>query len=169
MTGPASPGWAARPRWAVFWGLAVAVLVLDQLTKAALVANLDPGESVEVLGDWLRLVHGQNDGAIFGLFQGSSILFAAVSLLVIGLIVLFQARSHGDLILAVALGLLLGGAIGNLVDRLRYGYVVDFIDMGIGGWRFYTFNVADASISLAVVLLLVRAVWPAPQPTPADG
>ncbi len=169
MTGPAMAGRARRPRWAMFWGLAVAVLVLDQLTKAVLVANLDPGESVEVLGSWLRLVHGQNDGAIFGLFQGSSILFAAVSLGVIGLIVLFQARSHGDLVLGAALGLLLGGAVGNLVDRLRYGYVVDFIDVGIGDWRFYTFNVADAAISLAVVLLLVRAVWPAPQPAPADG
>ena len=60
----------------------------------------------------------------------------------------------------VALGLLLGGAIGNLIDRLRYGYVVDFVDMGIGEWRFYTYNVADAAITTAIVLLLAMAVFP---------
>jgi signal peptidase II len=60
----------------------------------------------------------------------------------------------------VALGLLLGGAIGNLIDRLTRGYVVDFVDMGIGSWRFYTYNVADAGISTAIVLLLLMAVIP---------
>ncbi len=169
MTGRSAAGSGARPRWAIFLGLAIGVVVLDQLTKAWLVANVDPGEIVVVLGDWFRLVHGQNTGAIFGLFRDSAILFAAVSLVVIGLIVAFQARSRGDPILAAALGLLMGGAIGNLVDRLRYGYVVDFVDIGIGDWRFYTFNVADASISLAILLLLFRAVWPAPQPSMTDG
>jgi signal peptidase II len=169
MTGRIAAGSGGRPRWAIFLGLAIGVVVLDQLTKAWLVANVDPGEIVVVLGDWLRLVHGQNTGAIFGLFRDSAILFAAVSLVVIGLIVAFQARSRGDPILAAALGLLMGGAIGNLVDRLRYGYVVDFVDIGLGDWRFYTFNVADASISLAILLLLIRAVWPAPQPSMTDG
>jgi len=62
--------------------------------------------------------------------------------------------------MSIALGLLLGGAIGNLVDRLRIGYVVDFIDIGIGSWRFYTFNLADSAISLAIVLLIGAALFP---------
>ena len=69
----------------------------------------------------------------------------------------------------IALGLLLGGAIGNLIDRLRYGYVVDFVDMGIGQWRFYTFNVADAAITTAIVLLLAMAVFPRIGDWGADG
>ena len=164
---------ATRPHWLLFAGIAVAVVVLDQLTKAMLVANLSPGEMVEVVGDWLRLVHGQNTGAIFGLFRDNAALFALVSLGVIVVIVLFQARNGGDVVLATALGLLLGGAIGNLIDRIRLGYVVDFVDAGIGTWRFYTFNVADAAISLAIVLLLARAIFPNGFPgrarTPTDG
>lgn len=169
MTSPAIAAADRRPRWALFAGLAVGVVVVDQLTKAWLVANVGPGEVMIVLGDWIRLVHGQNTGAIFGLFRDSAVLFAAVSLVVIGLIIAFQARAGRDPILATALGLLLGGAVGNLIDRLRYGYVVDFVDIGIGDWRFYTFNVADASITLAVLLLLVRAIWPAAQPDQTDG
>ena len=72
----------------------------------------------------------------------------------IGLIVAYHGRSARSLYLSIALGFLLGGAIGNLIDRLRLGYVVDFVDIGIGDLRFYTFNVADAAISTAIVLLL---------------
>ena len=79
---------------------------------------------------------------------------------VIGLIVGYHARSGRSLFLSVALGFLLGGAIGNLVDRLRLGYVVDFVDIGIGDLRFYTFNVADSAISTAIVLLVAVALVP---------
>jgi signal peptidase II len=66
--------------------------------------------------------------------------------------------------LSITLGLLLGGALGNLIDRVRLGYVVDFVDAGIGSLRWYTFNVADASISCAIVLLLIVALRPTPRP-----
>ena len=117
-------------RWGLFLGIAVAVVVVDQLSKAWLVANVAPGGAIEVVGDWLRLVHGRNDGGLFGLFQGSAIVLAIASLAVIGLIVAYHARSKPSVVLSVALGLLLGGAIGNLIDRIRYGYVVDFVDAG---------------------------------------
>jgi signal peptidase II len=154
-----------RPVWPVFLGLAATVVVADQLTKAWIKATLAPGASMSVIGDLLRLVHGQNSGALFGLFRDNALLFGLVSLAVIALIVVYHGRSGRSLYLSVTLGLLLGGALGNMIDRLTIGYVVDFVDAGIGDVRFYTFNVADTGISLAVVLLLLVAV----RPSLADG
>ena len=147
-------------RWALFAGIAIAVVVVDQLAKAWIIGNLDPGEGMTVLGDWLRFVHGQNSGILFGLLPQSAPVFAVVSLGVTGLIVYYHRRAGHGILVTVALGLLLGGAIGNLLDRLNHGYVVDFVDMGIGTWRFYTYNVADACITTAIVLLLAMAAFP---------
>ena len=146
--------------WSVFLGIAAVVVVLDQITKAWLVANVAQGEVVRVVGDLVRLVYHQNSGALFGLFRDQAIVFGLISIGVIGLIVGYHARSGRSLYLSVALGFLLGGALGNLVDRLRLGYVVDFVDIGIGDLRFYTFNVADSSISAAIVLLVGVALIP---------
>ena len=149
-----------RPIWPLFLGLAAAIVATDQLTKAWIVSRLLPGESMSVVGDYLRLVHGQNNGALFGLFRESAVLFGLASLIVIGLIVGYHARSGRSPYMSVALGLLLGGAIGNLIDRLRLGHVVDFVDAGIGNVRWYTFNVADAAISFAIILLVIAAIRP---------
>jgi signal peptidase II len=146
--------------WVIFLGLAFVVIVVDQLTKAWLVATLAPNELREVLGDTVRFVHHQNSGALFGLFRDQALLFGILSMGVIGVIVGYHARADRSRYLSIALGLLLGGAIGNLIDRLRLGYVVDFVDVGIGNLRFYTFNVADAAISTAIVLLVALAVFP---------
>ena len=121
---------------------------------------LGPGEAVAVVGDWLRLVHSQNSGGLFGLLRGQAVPFGLVSLVVVGLIVLYHGRSAPNRYISITLGLLLGGAIGNLVDRLRIGYVVDFVDAGIGDLRWYTFNVADAAISFAILLLLAASLRP---------
>ena len=169
-----SPGAARRPLWAAFAGLAVAVVVADQLTKAWLVSFLAPGESTNVVGDFVRLVNSQNDGGLFGLLKGQALPFAALSLVVMGLIVWYHGRSGRNPYLPVTLGFLLGGAVGNAIDRIRLGYVVDFVDAGIGSVRWYTFNVADASISLAILLLAAAAIRPSlaepqrdPEPAPA--
>jgi signal peptidase II len=151
---------SSRPLWLPFFGIAGAVVVVDQLTKAWIRSILAPGEVMPVLGDWIRLVHAQNNGGIFGLLRGQALPFAVVSLGVIALIVAYHGRSGRSPFLTVALALLLGGAIGNLLDRLLYGSVVDFVDAGIGSIRWYTFNVADASISLAIVLLLALSIRP---------
>jgi signal peptidase II len=149
-----------RRRWPVFAALAVGVVAADQVAKALVTSALRPGESVSIVGDLLRIVFGQNSGALFGLFKDNAAMFGIVSILVIGLIVAYHARSAGSLYLSIALGLLLGGAIGNMIDRLRLNYVVDFVDVGIGPTRFYTFNVADSAISVAIFLLFVAALRP---------
>jgi signal peptidase II len=147
--------------WLVFGSVAVAVLVVDQLTKAWLVANVSTGQVVSVIGDYVRLILSQNSGALFGMFSQNAVVFGIASLVVVALIVGYHARAGRSLYLSIALGLLLGGALGNLLDRLRLGYVVDFVDIGIGGIRFYTFNMADAAISTAIVMLIGAALFPA--------
>ena len=149
--------------WAAFFGLAAAVVVADQLSKAWIVAGFPFGEPVEVVGAWLRVWYVANTGALFGLFRDQAVLFAALSIAVIALIVWYHGRAvaGSGWLATLALGLLLGGAIGNFIDRVRLGYVVDFVDMGLpDGGRFYTWNLADAAISTSILLLLLMAVLP---------
>jgi signal peptidase II len=151
---------AGEPRWILFAALAAAIIVADQLTKAWIVANVDPARPTVILGDNLRLVVSHNTGALFGLFRDQAALFALLSIGVIGLIAWYHGRTGRSTYMTLALGLLLGGAIGNFIDRFRLGYVVDFVDAGIGNLRWYTFNVADSAISTALLLLLAVAIWP---------
>lgn len=154
---------ATARQWAVFALLAGGVFVVDQATKAWVTANLELGESLDLLGGWLGLWHVANTGAIFGLFRDQAEIFALLSVAVMALILWYHGRAGagGGWLATVALGLLFGGAIGNFIDRVRLGYVTDFVDMGIpGGWRFYTWNVADAAITVSIVLLLAMAVLP---------
>ena len=153
-------GGVREARWPLFVLVAATVVVLDQLTKAWILANLEVGRPVEIVGEWLRLSLSHNTGALFGLFRDSAPLFALFSIAVIGLILVYEARAGRNLYATLALGLLFGGAIGNLSDRIRLGYVVDFVDAGIGTLRWYDFNVADASISCAILLLIALAIWP---------
>lgn len=153
-------------RWGPFAGLASLVVLADQLSKAwvdvsfGLVSGPQGGEApvapTPVLGDVVRIAKVYNDGGIFGLLGESALLLGLASMVVIAGIVWYQARhgaSRGP-ILTLALGLLLGGAVGNLIDRLRFGYVIDWVDAGVGSLRWYTFNVADSAISVSLVLLL---------------
>lgn len=158
--GPQPRAMRTGAHWILFLGIAGVVVLADQVTKAMLVANVAPGEVVRVLGDYVRLVFSRNSGALFGLFHDNAVVFGIASLVVVGLIVAYHARAGRSLYLSIALGALLGGALGNVTDRLRLGYVVDFVDGGIGDVRWYTFNVADAAISLAIVMLVAAAIRP---------
>ncbi len=147
-------------RWALFTTLAVGIVIVDQLVKAWVVGDLAVGQSFALLGDWVRIVYWRNSGILFGMLPQSAGAFAIVSVLVAALIVVYHAKAGRGLLVTVALSLLLGGAIGNLIDRVHYGSVVDFVDMGIGAWRFYTYNLADAAISTAITLLVLMALFP---------
>lgn len=110
-----------------------------------------------IVGEWLRWTYIHNDGAAFGLFRGSRWIFVAVS--VVSITVLYWLRGKSrfrGLSAATALGLTFGGAIGNLVDRLWLGRVIDFIDLGSGPSRLPIFNVADAAITVGTCLLAVH-------------
>ena len=134
---------------------AVLIYVADQVTKALVVATLEVGERVEVLGDLVWLWHLRNTGAAFSLLPGALWLFVPITIVALGMVAYFhrQFRSRGPWI-HVILGAVLGGTLGNLTDRLRFGYVVDFVSVGIGDLRWPAFNVADPSVVLGILLLV---------------
>ena len=140
-------------------GVAAFALAADIVTKTLLVAHLREGQPVHVLGDVLMFNLLRNPGAAFSVGTGDTIVVTAIAVAVV-VYIARTARNLRSTAWAITLGLLLGGALGNLLDRLRLGYVVDFVDLGIGSVRWYTFNVADAAISVAIVLLLVASIWP---------
>ena len=159
---PAKPWRGPSPaRWALFTLIAVSVVVADQLTKAWVTTNIPEGSGISVLGTWLNFVYGTNSGILFGMVPQSAMAFAVVSLVVIALIVVYHQRAGRGIVMTVATALLLGGAIGNLIDRLHHGAVVDWIDMGIGSLRFWTYNIADAAITVSLILILASALVPA--------
>lgn len=141
--------------------VALAVLALDQVTKFLIRKILTPGQSIPLISNFFDLTYILNPGAAFGILAGSSPsfrnpFFIAVSILAILLIVCYHHR-HGEerLFPAFGLGLILGGALGNLLDRLRFGMVVDFLDLHIGRYHWPAFNMADAAITIGVGLMLL--------------
>jgi signal peptidase II len=122
------------------------------------VANFRLNEPSPIVGDWLRVDFIHNAGGLFGLLQGSAQILALVTVAVAALLVALEAEwGSRSWLVTLALALLLGGAVGNFVDRIRFGYVVDFADIGVGTWRFYVFNVADSAVTIAILLLI--AMW----------
>ncbi len=139
--------------------VAVATVIFDQATKAAVVGNLGICERTPLLGTLVRFTHIRNSGAVFGMMRSASTYFTFFSIIaaVILVVVLFFARKASTLV-RVSLGMVLGGAVGNLIDRLRYGAVVDFIDVGINETvRWPCFNVADSAITIGVILLIISS------------
>jgi signal peptidase II len=139
--------------WEIVACVAAIVLVVDQLSKALVLTFLAPGAphaEVVIVPGLLRLYYVENTGAAFGLFQGKNPLLAFLAFgVVVALVVWFRELVRFWLG-ALALGLQLGGAVGNLIDRFRHGFVVDFIDFSF--WP--TFNVADSAITIGVLMLL---------------
>lgn len=133
-----------------FWLVAIAVFLLDQGTKYWIVNHLEVWESVPLLPGWLHLTLVQNPGAAFGLFANWKGLLVLVTLAAVLLAFIFYRRILAfDWQIRLGMALALGGAVGNLIDRLRFGHVVDFIDLLV--WP--VFNVADMAIVAGVVLL----------------
>jgi signal peptidase II len=137
----------------LFFAIALGIVALDQLTKWLVRSNLAIGETWPERSDaFVRIIHVTNSGAAFGILQGQTTFLIVTSLLGLGAIVLYYIyppMEHG--LIRIALGMQLGGAAGNLIDRVRLGEVTDFID--VGAWP--TFNVADSSISISIVAVLI--------------
>jgi len=158
--GADSPRSSSFPlRGLLFLGLAGLVVVVDQITKRLADERLRGRHSVPVLDDVLRLTYVENRGAAFGLLQDQTTFFVFVGILVIGVIAAsYRYLPRSGFRLHLALGLQLGGAIGNLVDRIRTGYVVDFVDFGYRSNWWPVFNVADSAIVVGVALLALNAL-----------
>ncbi len=136
----------------VFFSIAVTIVCLDQFTKSLIRSNLELGEEWNRSFAFVHIIHVVNSGAAFGILQGATPFLIITSLFGLAAIVLYYIyppMDHG--LVRIALGMQLGGAIGNLIDRVRRGEVTDFVDVG----GFPTFNVADASISTSIVVVLI--------------
>lgn len=155
------------------YGFALVVIVLDQITKAWVLsglhmldlngAMLDPElwgyRSVEVLGDIFRITFVANYGVSFGLFgDGSARWFLSIFAVVISIALGWWALKADRRLLITAIGLVMGGAIGNLIDRVRFGFVVDFLDFSGTNLFPWVFNIADSAITIGVVLLIIDSL-----------
>jgi signal peptidase II len=130
-----------------------AVLLLDQVSKTLIVANLNLNEWVTLIEPVLKVTLAHNYQGIFSLSFGPQWLYIILPLLAVGFVIYLLLHPQTRLI-TVLLGLILGGGFGNFIDRVRLGYVVDWISMGIQNWRWPTYNIADSAIVVAVILLL---------------
>ena len=161
----------------VSWGMALPiaalVLALDQATKAWVLQNLPGAPPLTVVPGFFDLVFSRNPGGVFGLGAGAPTFgrrafFVGATAVALGVIGIFLKRwGRESRLLTIALSLVAGGAIGNLIDRVRFGSVVDFIDWYWNTRHWYTFNVADSAISTGAVLLIVHSLLPEPSGTPA--
>ena len=146
-----------RPR-AIFWMIFAGVLIFDQATKLLIQGNLNLHQSRVIIPGFFNLTYVLNDGIAFGLFQGNSLLIGIVAVVILS-IGLWWSRNLDwkNTEINVIAGLIVGGALGNLIDRVRMGHVIDFLDIHIRDHFWPSFNVADSCITMSVVYLLIRA------------
>lgn len=153
--------------------LALVVLILDQWSKWWVEGNITPGSPIRVIDGFLDLTLVKNSGVAFGLFPARGeasgvILLTALGLLALGVVTAYFWKTPVDeRLLLTSLALILGGAVGNLVDRIAAGAVTDFIDVYVGTHHWHTFNVADSAISVGIGLMVLEIVRSRPA-EPAD-
>lgn len=144
-----------------YYGLAAFIVLLDQWTKWLIVKNMEYGERIAVLDPWFGILSHRNKGAAWGMLEGQMWLFSIVTVAVICAILYFYHKeAKGKPVFQVGLMLLLGGAVGNFIDRLFRGEVVDFVDVLIPiiNYDFPIFNVADTALTIAVVVLMIGLI-----------
>jgi signal peptidase II len=148
-----------------YWVLLIfcfGILFLDQLTKSMIVQSLPLYQRVEVIPGFFNIIHVRNTGGAFGIFGGEkgglgSILFVVVSVIAVGAIIFFFIKiRETERTLALSFSLVLSGAMGNLIDRLRYGEVVDFLDFHLSTYHWPAFNVADSAICIGIGLMALE-------------
>ena len=152
--------------------LAGLVLVLDQITKYAVMSQLALYDVIPLTG-FFNLVRLHNTGAAFSLLADQAgwqrLFFIGVAVIASGVILYLLRKTRGRTLFCLALALILGGAIGNVIDRVLYGHVVDFLDFYVGGWHWPAFNVADSAISVGAVLLIWDSFRKPPVEAEADS
>ena len=141
--------------------LSLLVVILDQASKLAIAGSMQLYQSIQIM-PYFNLTYVHNTGAAFSFLSEAGgwqrWFFAGLALVISGVIAVWLARlKQHETLLAVALSLVLGGAIGNLIDRLAYGYVIDFLDVYYQTWHWPAFNIADSAITLGVMLMLAES------------
>ena len=142
-------------------GLALIILIVDQFTKILVVGTLQLGDSTRVTG-FFNLVRVHNSGAAFSFLAGASgwqrWFFTAIGVIAAGVIIWMLRAHSAQRLFALALSCVLGGAVGNVIDRMLYGHVVDFLQFHHAGWYFPSFNVADSAITIGAAALILDEI-----------
>jgi signal peptidase II len=142
----------------IFLIFTISALLVDQISKLVIDYYLTPFETLNIIGSFLRFKLTYNPYGVFSIPFGPTVLYYVFS--IIGVLILtYIALSFKDRIGVIVFGFIIGGAIGNIIDRLRLDHVIDFIDMGIGTLRWFTYNLADAFITVGALLLLIRELF----------
>jgi len=145
-------------RLLIIFSFLIIILFLDQLTKSIVSRTLPLNIPIPVLSTFLQLTYIRNPNAAFGISFGNRLPLLPLAILaILILLIIFIRSKHETRIEHTAVGLILGGALGNLVDRIRFGEVVDFIDVGIKSYRWPVFNVADSAVTVGIFLLILGA------------
>ncbi len=153
----------------LFFIWAGVALLLDQTSKYLVRTLVRVGDPVRLAGDWVRIVVTSNEHGVFGLKYGHQLLYLVLPIVGSSVIIWFGLKAK-DRWSASAFGLVLGGALGNLIDRLMLGgQVVDFVDMGVGRLRWFTYNIADACLVVGIIMLLGREFLSRPGRQPQSG
>lgn len=149
----------------LFWWLGVVVIVSDQITKAVVRQTIALYDSHEIIPGLLNFVHVRNEGMAFGLLNTADFEYkwlltsGLAALALVGILYYARHLRPDERAARAGLSLILGGALGNLIDRLVIGYVVDFVDIYSGTWHFWAFNVADAAINIGAVLVFLDLLF----------
>ena len=134
----------------------IIVLAIDQLTKFLVATQMSLGESIPVIGEYLKITSHRNSGAAWGMFEGRMLFFYIITVAVlVFLIYFYKTEAKNNLLMQIAISLLFAGALGNFIDRVLHGEVVDFVDTYIFGYNFPIFNVADSSLTIGVLLIII--------------
>ena len=143
------------------YGLIVVIVALDQWSKWAIKTSFNLYQSKPIIQDLLHFTYVTNDGMAFGLsFPGGKHVLLIMTILLTGFIVGFLWKEkNGHPLIKYGLALILSGAIGNLIDRLLYGKVVDFLDLMIGNFHWYIFNIADSSVTIGMILFIIHSIY----------
>ncbi len=139
--------------------IAIFIIFLDQWTKWLVVKKMEYGENITLINDFLYLTSHRNRGAAFGILQGQMFFFYIITIFVIGAVIFYMQRYNHSAFVSVTLALILGGAIGNFIDRVLRGEVVDFVNTFIFSYDFPIFNVADASLVVGVILIFIGTIF----------
>ena len=158
---------AGRRALLIAGAVALVLTIADQWTKLAITSNLRYGESVAITS-FFNLVLVYNKGAAFSFLSNADgwqrFFFIGITIGAIGLLSWMIVKHESEKIFRWGLTLILGGAIGNLIDRIAYGHVIDFLDFHFAGWHFWAFNVADSAITVGAALLILDSFRPRPSP-----
>ncbi|UNB45409.1 signal peptidase II [Staphylococcus coagulans] len=136
--------------------IVVLILIADQVTKFVIRTQMAVGESFNVIPHFLSITSHRNNGAAWGILSGKISFFYIITVIIlIALVVFFIKEAKNQMMMQIAISLLFAGALGNFIDRVRTGEVVDFVDTVIFGYDFPIFNIADASLTIGVILLVI--------------